>query len=196
MSETPPPEPPTAETPEDMIGAQLVDGETLVWAGRPDRAALAGSNPFRSVFGRVVLIIGAVMVYMALEAMSVNPRSPGVFALLFGIVFMIFGGGLALKTFENWWCAPATYYGVTDKRAIIMRTRPWSKVQNFGNHQIAFVVSEPFGNDGLGNVLFANEPFGRLRALRAAVGFWGVARPDEAKAALQRLKDTFDLTLT
>lgn len=185
---------PIAGAPEEIISRQLVDGETLIWSGRPDRAAFAGSNPFRSVFGRVVMIIGGVMVYMALDAMAVNPRSPGVFALLFGVVFVVFGGGLALKTFENWWCAPAAYYGVTDKRAIILRTRPWFKVQNFGNHQIAFVVSEPFGDDGLGNVLFANEPFGRLRALRAVVGFWGVARPDEAVAALQELKDSFDGT--
>ena len=179
------------DNPEEHIRAELVDGETLIWAGRPERSAFASSNPFRSVFGRVVLIIGAVMVYMALDAMAVNPRSPGAFGLLFGIIFIIFGGSLALKTFENWWCAPFTYYGVTDKRAIILRTKPWFKIQNFANHQIAFVASEPSGNEGLGNVLFANEPFGRLRALRAAVGFWGVANPDKAKHGLQRLKDSF-----
>ena len=177
---------------EDYMRAELAEGETLIWVGQPNRSAFASSNPFRSVFGRVVLIIGAVLAYMALDAMSVNPKSPGAFGLLFGIVFMIFGGGLALKTFENWWCAPATYYGVTDKRAIILRTRPWFKIQNFGKHQIAFVASEPYGNEGLGNVLFANEPFGRMRALRAAVGFWGVANPDVAKHSLQALKESFE----
>ena len=181
-----------ADNPEDYIRVQLVDDETLIWAGQPDRSAFASSTPFRSVFGRVVLIIGAVMVYMALDAMAVNPRSPGAFGLLFGIVFIIFGGGLALKNFENWWSAPSTYYGVTDKRAIILRVKPWFKIQNFGNHQIAFVASEPYGNEGLGNVLFANEPFGRMRALRAAVGFWGVANPDVAKDSLQLLKDSFE----
>ena len=181
-----------ANNAEDHMCAELVDGETLIWVGQPNRSALASSNPFRSVFGRVVLIIGAVMAYMALDAMAANPKSPGAFGLLFGIVFMIFGGGLALKTFENWWYAPATYYGVTDKRAIILRTKPWFKIQNFGKHQIAFVASEPYGNEGLGNVLFANEPFGRMRALRAAVGFWGVANPDAAKHGLQVLRDSFE----
>jgi len=178
------------ETPEQIVGREITDGETLVWCGQPNRRAYAGSNPFRAIFGRVVLIIGGIMIYMALDAMSVNPRSPGVFALMFGIIFAIFGGGLAGKTFWHWWSTPVTYYGVTDKRAMIICTRPWLKVRNFGNHQIEFVASEPFGKAGLGNVLFATEPFGRLRALRAAVGFWGVEHPADAEAALQRLKDT------
>lgn len=181
--------PPPPETPETIIGAELTDGETLVWAGRPDRGAYAGSNPFRSIFGRVVLIIGAVMIYLAQDAMAINPRSPGVFVLMFGIIFAIFGGGLAVKTFWHWWTAPATYYAVTDRRAIILLVRPWRAIRNFNNRQIEFVAAEPFGTRGLGNVLFATEPFGRLRALRAAVGFWGVASPDGAETALRALKD-------
>ena len=132
------------------------------------------------------------MIYMALEAIALNPRSPGVFALLFGIVFVIFGGGLAGKTFWHWWTANQTFYGVTDRRALIVCTRPWHNLKEFKPIQIAFVAAEPFGNQGLGNVLFATEPFGRLRALRAVVGFWGVENPDRAEAALTRLKETFD----
>ncbi len=188
--ENSPPEFPE-DTPEQVISRELTDGETLLWSGRPNRAAYSGSNPFRAIFGRIVLVIGAVMIYLALDAMSVNPRSPGVFALMFGIIFSIFGGGLAGKTFWHWWSAPTTYYGVTDRRALIVRTRTWLNVRYFPNNKIEFVAAEPFGSAGLGNVLFATEPFGRLRALRAAVGFWGIENPGDAESALQTLKDTF-----
>ena len=168
----------------------LLDEEQLQWTGRPDRTAFASSNPFRSIFGRVIFIIGALMIYMALSAMEQNPRSPGIFALMLGIIFSIFGGGLAVKTFVNWWCAPYTFYAITNKRAVIIVTRPWFRFEDFTSHQIPFVMSEPYGKDGLGNIIFANEPFGRLRALRAAVGFWGVEKPDEAEKYLIRLKGT------
>jgi len=184
VSETTPP-----ETAEQIIGRELVDGETLLWSGQPDRGAYGGSNPFRSVFGRVVLIIGLIMLYMGYDAVSANPKSPGVFGIMFGLILAIFGGGLAARTFWNWWSAPTTYYGVTNKRAIIARTKPWFNIKNFNNLQIEMVASEPFGSRGLGNVIFATEPFGRLRALRAAVGFWGVENPDGAEEALKRLKD-------
>ena len=155
-----------------------------MWTGLPDRTAFASSNPFRSIFGRVIFIIGALMIFMALSAMDENPRSPGVFALMLGTIFSIFGGGLAVKTFVNWWCAPYTFYAITNKRAVIICTRPWFRFEDFTCHQIPFVMSEPYGKDGLGNIIFANEPFGRLRALRAAVGFWGVEKPEEAEKFL------------
>ena len=173
---------------EEVVGKVLLDGEQLLWTGLPDRTAFASSNPFRSIFGRVILIIGVLMVYMAISAMEENPRSPGVFALMLGTIFSIFGGGLAVKTFVNWWCAPNTFYAITNKRAVIICTKPWFRFEDFTPHQIPFVMSEPYGKDGLGNIIFANEPFGRLRALRAAVGFWGVEKPDEAEKYLIRLK--------
>ena len=176
------------QNPEQMAGKILLDEEQLQWTGRPDRTAFASSNPFRSIFGRVIFIIGALMIYMALSAMEQNPRSPGIFALMLGIIFSIFGGGLAVKTFVNWWCAPYTFYAITNKRAVIIFTRPWFRFEDFTSHQIPFVMSEPYGKDGLGNIIFANEPFGRLRALRAAVGFWGVEKPDKAEKYLIHLK--------
>ena len=176
------------QNPEQVAGKILLDEEQLQWTGRPDRTAFASSNPFRSIFGRVIFIIGALMIYMALSAMEQNPRSPGIFALMLGIIFSIFGGGLAVKTFVNWWCAPYTFYAITNKRAVIIFTRPWFRFEDFTSHQIPFVMSEPYGKDGLGNIIFANEPFGRLRALRAAVGFWGVEKPDKAEKYLIHLK--------
>ena len=173
---------------EQVVGNVLRDEEQLLWTGLPDRSAFTSSNPFRSIFGRVIFIIGALMIYMALSAMDENPRSPGVFALMLGTIFSIFGGGLAAKTFVNWWCAPYTFYAITNKRAVIICTRPWFRFEDFNSHQIPFVMSEPYGKDGLGNIIFANEPFGRLRALRAAVGFWGVEKPEEAEKFLIRLK--------
>ena len=176
------------QNPEQVAGKILLDEEQLQWTGRPDRTAFASSNPFRSIFGRVIFIIGALMIYMALSAMEQNPRSPGIFALMLGIIFSIFGGGLAVKTFVNWWCAPYTFYAITNKRAVIIFTRPWFRFEDFTSHQIPFVMSEPYGKDGLGSIIFANEPFGRLRALRAAVGFWGVEKPDKAEKYLIHLK--------
>ena len=173
---------------EQTLNSQLIGDERLIWSGKPDRIAFAGANSFRSIFGRVVFIIGASMIYIALEAMAENPRSPGGILLIFGVIFIIFGGDLAAKTLINWWCAPDTYYGVTDKRAIILRIRPWFKIINFEGHEILFVLSEAHGDNGLGNIIFANEPFGRLRGLRAAVGFWGVEHPAKAVAALERLR--------
>ena len=177
------------QNPEQVAGKILLDEEQLQWTGRPDRTAFASSNPFRSIFGRVIFIIGALMIYMALSAMEQNPRSPGIFALMLGIIFSIFGGGLAVKTFVNWWCAPYTFYAITNKRAVIIFTRPWFRFEDFTSHQIPFVMSEPYGKDGLGNIIFANEPFGRLRALRAAVGFWGVEKPEKAEKYLICLKE-------
>ena len=177
------------QNPEQVAGKILLDEEQLQWTGRPDRTAFASSNPFRSIFGRVIFIIGALMIYMALSAMEQNPRSPGIFALMLGIIFSIYEGGLAVKTFVNWWCAPYTFYAITNKRAVIIFTRPWFRFEDFTSHQIPFVMSEPYGKDGLGNIIFANEPFGRLRALRAAVGFWGVEKPDKAEKHLICLKE-------
>ncbi len=181
------------QDPEHVLKKVLLDGEQLRWTGLPDRTAFASSNPFRSIFGRVIFIIGALMIYMALSALEENPRSPGVFGLLLGTIFLIFGGGLAVKNFVNWCCAPNTFYAITDKRALIICTRPWFRFEDFTSHQIPFVMSEHYGEDGLGNIIFANEPFGRLRALRAAVGFWGIEKPDEAENYLNCLRENIPI---
>ena len=186
-------QPEQKQNPEHVVKKVLLDEEHLLWTGRPDRTALASSNPFRSIFGRVIFIIGAVMIYMALSALEENPRSPGVFGLLLGTIFSIFGGSLAFKTFTNWWYAPNTFYAITNKRALIICTRPWFRFEDFTSHQIPFVMSEPYGEDGLGNIIFANEPFGRLRALRAAVGFWGIEKPDEAENYLNCLRENIPI---
>ncbi|MDD9876173.1 MAG: hypothetical protein OXR84_01890 [Magnetovibrio sp.] len=185
MAETPGP----PETPEQVVGAELVDGETLAWTGRAGRDAYTGSNPFRTLFGRIVLIGGLVALYYGYDAVSVNPRSPGLFGIMFGLIFTIFGAGLAIKPYWHWYTALHTFYGVTNRRAMIIRTKPWFAIRNFANLQIEGVAQE-YNGDGTGNVIFATEPFGRVRALRAAVGFWGAEDPDGAAAALTRLKES------
>jgi len=177
-----------ALTPAQVIGTELDEDENLLWSGIPDRKTYASSNPFRAIFGRVIFIAGAIALYMAHELMLANPRSPAIFVVMFGIIFTIFGAGLAIKPFWHWWTSPATFYGVTNYRAIIAHTRPWKALRNFNSQQIEMVVSETHA-DGTGNIIFATEPFGRLRALRAAVGFWGTADPEGAVGALNRLKN-------
>jgi len=174
------------QTADEVIRAELQEDETLLWSGKPNRNAYARSNPIRAIFGRVLLIIGIVMLYFAHEAVAANPRSPGMFVMMFGTIFAIFGLGLAVKPFWHWYTAPATYYGVTDRRAMIIRTRPLIKREFFSPLHMIEIATENYGTK-LGNIIFATEPFGRIRGLRAAVGFWGVENMDVAAAELRKM---------
>ncbi|MBL4720988.1 MAG: hypothetical protein JKY20_07650, partial [Alphaproteobacteria bacterium] len=78
-----------------------------------------------------------------------------------------------------------TFYGMTDKRLMIVRIWPFTSVKYFAPNDIGD-ISTTENPDGSGDILFRKEYFGAVRnanTLPERVGFWGV--PDAHAVSLQ-----------
>ena len=102
---------------EAVIRAKLDDGEQLVWSGQPRQGVFL--QPTDAVFIPVSLLWGGFAFYW--EYMVVSTHQFWVLQL-WGIPFVLIGLYLVVgRFFADAYMRSRTYYGLTDKRVIIMR---------------------------------------------------------------------------
>src|SRR5262245_5035410 len=103
---------------EQMLSAELTRGERLLWGGMPRQGLrLRASDwymvPFSLMWGGFALF----WEYMALT----NPRSGPTFFALWGIPFVLIGLYMMVgRFFVDSYQRTKTYYGVTDRRVLIL----------------------------------------------------------------------------
>jgi hypothetical protein len=108
------------------LAQALDDGEQLVWSGRPRqgvflRASDAGAIPFSLMWGGFAIFWEAMALTSVLHP---GRRPPGPVAFLFplwGVPFVLIGLYIMVgRFFVDAWRRRRTWYGVTDRRAVIV----------------------------------------------------------------------------
>lgn len=152
------------QTMEASIDNELLEGEELLWSGRPDpqrRSIVSPTRVFR-ILGLVFMPIGlvAVIIGLALLLSSVFPPDsragllglfiPGGVFFLLGLVYLIIG-------LVGFFPTRNALYAITNRRVIILRPGRYLNVSSYSKHAITQVhrVERP---DGSGDLVFIGNP--------------------------------------
>lgn len=106
------------------LQSELISGENLVWAGRPNPRVIFHSDdwymiPFGLMWGGFAIFWEA----MALGIWGHNSKgSPPIFMALWGIPFVVIGQYMIWGRFVyDGWLKRCTYYGITNQRLIVVQ---------------------------------------------------------------------------
>lgn len=163
-------------------------GERLIWCGRPTRDAAALSNWMQSLIGLVFLAITVFLILIPDDLIAVpDDDSPkiSIMLIVLGLPFLAVGVWMASRTLRDYLFAAHVFYGVTDRRVLIVRTWPKPTVKFYEPGDIGDITTAE-NPDGSGDVQFRKEYFGAARNANAfpeRIGFWGV--PDAHWISLQ-----------
>ncbi len=149
----------TMETP---LANELLEGEELLWSGRPNPQGRSIVSPARIFFilGLVYLPVGLFLVLLGLILLFTVPGAasggflgaliPGGIFFILGLVFLIVGLTVRFPT-RN------VFYAITDRRVIILRTGRYLRVASYGKRAITQVqrIERP---DGSGDLIFSGNP--------------------------------------
>jgi hypothetical protein len=152
------------QTMETSISNELMAGEELLWSGRSDPQGKSVVSPARVFLilgwiylplGLALLILGFILLF-ALASTSADgaflgAMIPGGVFFILGLVFLIVG---QVAHFP----ARNTFYAITNRRAIVLRTGRYLRVISYGKRAITQVqrFERP---DGSGDLVFSGSPF-------------------------------------
>lgn len=144
------------QTPETLVGNELLPGEELLWSGSPDprgRSVVSPARVFR-ILGLVYLPLGLLLLllgFILLFALSspgafLGALIPGGIFFLLGLVFLIVGGVAHFS-------ARTACYAITSRRVLILR--PGRYLQAISYRKRAITRVQRFERpDGSGDLVF------------------------------------------
>lgn len=165
----------------DHIEAFLEPGERLLWHGRPDSNRLVRRQYGWCFFAGAFFGLSLIWTWASWQRGTVV-------SIFSGVLFAALGLAVVLGKAREILNARTIRYFVSDRRAATVVGRPGRIAERFGADEIGAIEITPI-KDGLGDVLFNREP--RLRGYRGVTtdgsGFYGIADPGSARAALETL---------
>ncbi len=149
----------------DLFAGRLLRGEKIVWRGRPRQGAMLTARdvfliPFSLIWGGFAIFWEANVLRM--------PNAPAMMALFgapFALValFAVFG-----RFYFDAWIRAQVFYALTDRRVLILRTRPTTNFQSINLDRLPEAnLSET--SDGRGTIRFG--PSASIWNTRGARGF-------------------------
>jgi len=183
--------------PHSIAQNELIHGERLIWAGRPDPAALARTRWPIAAPGLFFTLFSLFWLGITLSIpFSRDDGPPVAFALLFplvGLAMLAIGLAMLLSPLWYWRRAKRTAYGVTDGRVLIVEP---GRVLSFEPGDIQHLVRRDTGG-GRGDLMFREEQGNLMLAMytfgataNRKIGFYGVSDVRAAEDAIRRLKRT------
>jgi hypothetical protein len=155
------------QTMEASLSNELLEGEELLWSGRPDPRARRIVSPARVflILGLVFLPIGLLAVLIGLILLLSSVFPPGFQAGSLGLfipggVFFVLGLIYLLIGLVGFFPSRSTLYAITNRRVIILRLGRYLGVSSYGKRAITQVhrFERP---DGIGDLIFVgNPPYG------------------------------------
>ena len=152
------------QTMEASIGNELLEGEELLWSGRPDpqrRSIVSPTRVFR-ILGLVFLPIGLVAVIIGLSLLLSSVIPPGSQGSLLGLfipggVFIVLGLVYLIIGLVGSFPTRNALYAITNRRVIILRPGRYLNVSSYSKRAITQVhrVERP---DGSGDLVFVGNP--------------------------------------
>ena len=172
------------QTMEASLSNELLEGEEVLWSGRPDPQRRRIVSPARVflILGLVFLPIGllAVIIGLTLLLSSVFPPGfqasslalfiPGGVFFVLGLVYLLIGL-VGFSPFRN------TLYAITNRRVIILRPGRYLGVSSYGKRAVTQVhrIERP---DGSGDLIFVgNPPSGSSGNTQSNTGTSSTGRP-------------------
>ena len=106
------------------LQTELVSGENLVWAGRPNPSVIFHSDDWYMI--PFSLLWGGFAIFWETGVMGWwghnSKGSPPLFMALWGIPFIVIGQYMIWgRFFHEGWLKRRTYYGVTNRRLIVLQ---------------------------------------------------------------------------
>jgi hypothetical protein len=155
------------QTLETSISNELVEGEQLLWSGRPEPGGKSITSPARVflIIGLIYFPLGLLLVALGLILLFAVPGAansggylgaliPGGVFFIIGLVFLIIGLVARFPT-KN------TSYAITDRRVIILRSGRYLRAISYHKRAITQVqrLERP---DGSGDLIFSGTalPYG------------------------------------
>lgn len=142
------------------LQSELMAGESLLWAGQPDRKVLFHRSdwfaiPFSLMWGGFAIFWeGGVLGYFSFS----KPDHAPLFMVLWGIPFVLMGQYLIWgRFFYTAWKKTRTYYGITNRRVIVLITGPSRKIIDGYLNRLDSVTLTTRA-DGIGTIEFSPEP--------------------------------------
>jgi len=140
---------------------ELSAGETLIWSGQPQQKVIFHKQdwfaiPFSLMWGGFAIFWE--MGVTGLWGNSASSHAAPSFFVLWGIPFVVIGQYMIWgRFFYTGWKKARTYYGVTNKRVLVLNTGSNRRVADayFANIDSASLTSR---SDGIGTIEFAPEP--------------------------------------
>jgi hypothetical protein len=154
--------PPTA----DPFAGRLLQGERIVWRGRPQRGLrLTGKDALLIPFS---VLWGGFAIFWEVSVLRA-PRTPVVMAL-FGIPFVLIGLFLIIGRFLfDAWVREQVFYALTDRRALMLRLRPTTTFQSVSLDRLPETTLSEASN-GRGTIRFG--PVAQAFGNRGGAGVW------------------------
>src|SRR5262245_32014679 len=142
------------------VQLELATGERLVWAGRAHPRQSLGRQMlgvyFAALLPAVVLLGFGVALLKGLLGTPPHMDIFGVMGVLVGVVWLLFGGAVAVYLFVLHRRTRRTCYALTDRRAIVWRPAQESKgleVRSFWPPDFNTLFRVDYG-DGTGDLIF------------------------------------------
>lgn len=154
---------------ESDLAARLLPREKILWSGRPGQGLLFTSRDiFLVPFSLLWCGFAIYWTWMAASA----PNTPAIF-LLFGAVFVVVGLFFTVGRFIlDAWTRRGLSYAVTDRRILILRSRPFSRFIAVDLDRLPAIDLTERG-DGRGTIRFGPDAgFGALGGVGAQYGIW------------------------
>lgn len=144
-----------------ILQRELEDGERLLWSGNPNRKRM--SNPKTAVVVFAVLftlfgvcVIGVPGVYIAdfADGTGINTDVLPMFCMIF-FIFPLLILIIALVSGKNQ--GNIIFYGVTDRRIIVLSNTKIKQVISYGFDDLPF-LKKSVRDDGSGTIRFGHDP--------------------------------------
>lgn len=158
----------------------LDPGEKVLWAGQPRqgiflRASDAAAIPFSLLWGGFAIFWETMALTMTRHGKGA-PLFVQIIFPLWGVPFVVIGLYMIFgRFFYDAWRRARIWYGVTDRRALIVRTGPTRTVTSFDLRSLGEVVFQEHG-DGTGTLIFGPVVVSRNRGFN----FLGAGVPPNA----------------
>jgi len=179
-----------APSPLSIAKAEMIDGETLIWADVSSvRNARRRTLPL-SVLGWLFLIL--VFAWIAKAAIA------SFWLLIMGLPFLVLAAALALLPW--WWPSVMRHlvYAISDRRLLIIQNWPKRRVTSYGPEDID-VIERRDHRDGSGDLIFRREEHrknrhhhdhpNKRRVSERPIGFFGIPDVRKLEEAVWALKN-------
>lgn len=159
----------------NRIEDELLDGEELLWAGRPTPFRAMGSSSLISAgvaLGMLLLVQGIIfgsrsMTFSATTSMPMMGPPPAFFTLFTLIILLVFAVVL-LSPLWQLLNAYKTIYAITDRRILILDGVLSQTTTTYSADDIERIERRSYGN-GRGDIIFRHET--RAHRYRSSAGF-------------------------